>query len=81
MVTDRGFLIGATKPRVLAQFWRLYRRMPDRVFPVGSTWRAGPVGDESAQRGRLGAGRDFGDAPNATHDEPTHVDCTTGGER
>jgi len=50
-VTDRGFLIGATKPRVVARFWRLYGHAPDQVFQSGKTWRAGPVGNGNVRRG------------------------------
>jgi len=67
MILDNGFLISATGPRALAQFVRKFGHAPDRVFRSGRwRWLAGPVDNESAQRGRLGAGRAYGDAPNTT---------------
>ena len=68
MILDNGYVIGATCARAVAQFLERYGHAPARVFRFGRTWRAGPVdGNESAQRGRLGAGgRAYEDAPNTT---------------
>ena len=50
MVTENGYLIGATRARVVAAYLREFGYVPAQVFRAGSTWRAGPVGSGNVRR-------------------------------